>query len=370
MDFKHGSEYAFELWHKNGQKLADITHLCKNRRYSTERNEADTIEFMVDLHGFERYCASIGTPPQSLLYPLQTDVRVKRNGVYIVGGQVTSTTIKIDQEADIEVRVTGYLNMLKDRLVTNEYRQTDAAEIALDLVRRVQSDSAGDMGIEVPHEGQYLTGKLRDRTYKRADVKDKILKLTNLIDGNFDVRVTPDKKFYTLPTFGSPRTDIEFVVGGPEGNVKSATIERSATSVYNKIWGLGSGFGDDQIVSVQSDPLSINAHYTREKVVTFNSVKEQNTLNQNTAAAVAKYSTMLEIPKITVTGREFDTNYIKVGDYIPVRTSGHSMIEGLNKVYQVQKIEVHLDDNGFEEQIEVYLDDFTVPQIQEDQDDD
>ena len=349
MDFKHGSEYAFELWHKNGQKLADITHLCKNRRYSTERNEADTIEFMVDLHEFERYCASIGTPPQSLLYPLQTDVRVKRNGVYIVGGQVTSTTIKIDQEADIEVRVTGYLNMLKDRLVTNEYRQTDAAEIALDLVRRIQSDSAGDMG---------------------ADVKDKILKLTNLIDGNFDVRVTPDKKFYTLSTFGSPRTDIEFVVGGPEGNVKSATIERSATSVYNKIWGLGSGFGDDQIVSVQSDPLSINAYYTREKVVTFNSVKEQNTLNQNTAAAVAKYSTILEIPKITVTGREFDTNYIKVGDYIPVRTGGHSMIEGLNKVYQVQKIEVHLDDNGFEEQIEVYLDDFTVPQIQEDQDDD
>ena len=165
MDFKHGSEYAFELWHKNGQKLADITHLCKNRRYSTERNEADTIEFMVDLHEFERYCASIGTPPQSLLYPLQTDVRVKRNGVYIVGGQVTSTTIKIDQEADIEVRVTGYLNMLKDRLVTNEYRQTDAAEIALDLVRRVQADTAGDMGIEVPHDGQFMTGKLRDRTY-------------------------------------------------------------------------------------------------------------------------------------------------------------------------------------------------------------
>jgi len=179
------------------------------------------------------------------------------------------------------------------------------------------------------------------------------------------VRVTPNKKFYTLPTFGSPRTDIEFVVGGPEGNVKSATIERSATSVYNKIWGIGSGFGDDQIVSVQSDPLSINAYYTREKVVTFNSVKEQSTLNQNTAAAVAKYSTMLEIPKITVTGREFDTNYIKVGDYIPVRTSGHSMIEGLNKVYQVQKIEVHLDDNGFEEQIEVYLDDFTVTELVE-----
>ncbi len=34
--------------------------------------------------------------------------------------------------------------------------------------------------LEVPHDGQYLTGKLRDRTYKRVDVKDKILKLTNL----------------------------------------------------------------------------------------------------------------------------------------------------------------------------------------------
>lgn len=362
MDFEGERKYTLELWSIQNVKVADISHLASNRKYTMQRNEAEELEFTLDLDEFEEFCASIGTPPRSVLAPYQTEVKVKRNGNYIFGVQVVDCPITLGETgSSIQVKCTGYLNLFKDRYVTKTYTQQDAAAIARDLIATTQAQTNGSVGVTMAAT-QYDTGVLRDRTYTRQNVKDAIVNLTNLIDGQFDFGFSWDKKFRVYQQIGSRRTDVEFTFGGENGNVKSAVVERSGTSIFNKIIGVGSGFGDDQLTSVQSSTTSQNAYYLREKVVQFNSVTQQTTLDQNTAAALDAYKDVLEIPKITVTGKQFDLGYISVGDRIPVGIGGHTFVDNVLGLYRIEKMAVSIDANDFEENIELYFDNQGVNQ--------
>lgn len=359
MDFQGESKYTFELWSIQGVKVADISALAKDRKYTLERNQAETLEFTLDLDAFEAFCASINTPPRNVLAPYQTEVKVKRNGTYLFGTQVVDCPVELGVDtASISVKCTGYLNLFKDRYVTKTYTQQDAAFIARDLIMETQLQPNGSVGVTLD-DTQYDTGVLRDREYTRDNVKDKAIALTSLIDGNFDIAISWDKKLRTYEQIGSLRADLEFTY---PGNIKSVQIERTGVNIYNKIIGVGSGFGDDQITSVQNDVLSQQVYYLREKIEQFNSVVEQTTLDQNTAGKLDMYKEVLEIPKITVTGAELDLNYVGIGDRIPVIISGHSFVNNVFGLYRVEKMAVTIDDNDFESDIQLYFDNMGVNQ--------
>ncbi len=359
MDFEGERVYELELWSIQGIKIADISHLAKNRKYTMQRNEAETLEFTLDLDKFEAFCASIGTPPRNVLAPYQTEVKVKRKGQYMFGVQVIDTPVTLgENSSEIQVKCTGYLNLFKDRYVTKTYTATDAASIARDLITTTQAQTNGSVGVTMDAT-QYDTGVLRDRTYTRDNVKDKIKALTNLIDGNFDFAFSWDKKFRVYQQLGSRRGDVEFTY---PGNIKSVTIERTGTSLFNKIIGVGSGFGADQLTSTQGNTTSQNAYYLRERIVQYNSVTQQTTLDQNTAGALATLSEVLEIPKITVTGKEFDLGYIAIGDRIPVLINEHPFVDNVYGLYRIEKMDVTIDDNDFESDIQLYFDDMGVDQ--------
>lgn len=359
MDFNGDRVYEFELWSIQGKKVADISHLAKGRKYTLERNAAETLDFTLDLDKFEAFCKSINTHPRNVLAPYATDVKVKRNGKYIFGVQVIDCPITLGEtSASIAVKCTGYLNLFKDRYVTKTYSQIDAAAIARDLIMETQAQPNGNVGVTLDAT-QYNTGVLRDRTYTRDNVKDKAIALTNLIDGNFDIAISWDKKLRTYEQIGSVRGDLEFTY---PGNIKSATIERTGTSIFNKIIGVGSGFGDDQILSIQNSIVSQKAYYLREKIEQFNSVVEQSTLDQNTLGKLDMYQEVLEIPKITVTGKELDLDYVGIGDRIPVVIGGHTFVDNVFGLYRVEKMDVTIDDNDFESDIALYFDNLGVNQ--------
>lgn len=380
MDFGSSKFYEIELWSQSGSRIADISHLCSNRKYTLQRNEAETLTFDVDLFKFEDYCQNNlgGTDPHTLLAPYVTDVKVKRNGSYLFGAQVVD--ISFDLTADdsqgsssspgssnykVTVTCSGYLNLFKDRYTSNAYTQWERVAIVTDLITTTQAQTNGSVGVTI-NTSQYSTGTLSDRTYQRDQIKLKIQEMAALTDAPFDFWFTYNKQFNTAAKQGARRQDLSFIYGGPLSNVAGFSLDRSGANLYNRIYGIGSGFGADQLINspgTGDDTASQINYYLRENIVQFNSVTIQSTLDQNTAASLALSKDILELPKITITGNDLKgKSPISVGDRIPLKVNSHPWLSNINGLYRVEQLDVTIDENDFESEILVTFDNYGVNQ--------
>jgi hypothetical protein len=377
MDFGANRPYEIELWSQTGLRIADISTLCQNRKYTLKRNEAEALTFDLDLFKFEEYCRDNlgGTDPHTLIAPYVTDVKVKRNGIYLFGAQVVDISFNLTPDATppgsasaavsfpVTITCSGYLNLFKDRYITKTYTATEATSIATDMLTTTQAQTNGSVGV-TNAASQYATGVTRDRIYQRDNVKLKLQELTTLVDGRFDFGFSWDKVFQTYSQIGARRTDISLIYGGPLGNVAGLQLDRSGINLFNKVYGLGSGFGDDQLSSTQADAASQLNYYVREKIEQFNSVVDQGTLTQNTAASLALAKDILELPVVTITGNEIPRsgNFIIPGDRIPLEVQEHTWLDNINGLFRVEQMDVTLDENDFEKSIVLTFDDYGVNQ--------
>ena len=351
-------KYEIELWSRTGVFLADISRFVKNFNFSMQRNEAEQVQFSIDLNAYQDYCAGIGVNPTSILGPYQTDVKVRRNGEYLLGSHVGYLDVTMGETTStINVRAFGYLNLLIDRYVTKSYLETDAVDIAWDLINETQSQTNGSLGITQGAQ-QTLTVD-RDRTYERQNVKEAIVNLTKLVNGNFDFEFTWDRQFNTYDMIGSDRSsDLEFVY---PGNIKEVTVPRNGLALFNKIYGIGSGFGEEALVSTQGDNDSQLNYGVHERIALFNSVVLQDTLDENTAAELDLRKGLLEIPQMTVNGEDFDLNGYGIGDRVTVRIEDNPFLATVTGIYRIERIEVSVDENEAEE-IKLYFDNYGVDQ--------
>lgn len=350
--------YQFELWSRQGVFIADISDYVKSVRYSMQRNEAEQISLRLDFDGFEDFAASIGTNPTSMLSPYQTDIKVKRNDTYMFGTRVGYTeSVLGETESQIDVRAFGYLNLLIDRYVTKSYQATETVEIAWDLINETQDQTNGDMGMtQGPNQ---TTTVNRDRTYVRQNVKEGIVNLTKLVSGNFDFEFTYDMKFNTYTSIGSDLSNtIQFIY---PGEITQVRVPRNGLALFNKVYGIGSGFGDDQLTSTQSDNNSQLNYGVHERIALFNSVVLQDTLDDNTLGDVNRRKTLLEIPEMTINGTDFDLNTVGIGDTVTVRIEDRPFLNTVSGKYRIERIEVDLDENE-SENITLSFDNFEVEQ--------
>lgn len=349
-------KYTIELYSRSGILLADITPYVKNLRFSLQRNEAEDVALTLDLDAYQDFCASIGTHPTAILFPYQTDIKIRRNGEYKLGAHVGFVESSLGEtEHTLEVKAFGYLNLLIDRYVTKTYEQEDATFIAWDLIDETQSQTNGDMGMT--QGAQQATTVDRDRTYERQNVKEAIVNLTKLVNGNFDFEFTPDREFNTYTMIGSDRSaEVEFIY---PGNIRSVTVPRDGTAMFNKIYGLGSGFGADQIQSTPEDTASQLNYGVHERIVTFNSVVEDTTLDENSEGELEIRKTILEIPQMTVSGEDFDLNSYGIGDRVTVRIEDNPYLATVDGVYRIERIEVDVDENEAED-IKIYFDNYQL----------
>lgn len=373
--------YEIELWSQSGSRIADISALCFNRSYTIPRNDAEKLTFSVDLFAFEAYCLNNlgGIDPKVLLQPDVTDVKLKRNGQYLFGCQVVDISFDLAQDYAaagqsgggggattqdnvVTVTCTGYLNLFKDRYVTKTYSQVEATSITTDLLVTTQAQTNGSVGVTIAGS-QYATGILRDETYQRDNVKLKLQEITTLIDGRFDFSFTWDKIFQTYSQIGARRTDVNFIYGGPLGNVVGFSLDRSGINLFNKIYGLGSGFGADQLVSTQVDIASQLNYYVRENPVQHNSVVDQSTLAYDTLADLTLSKDILALPVITITGNELvGHGFLSVGDRIPLQVLDHTWLSDINGLYRIEQMDVTIDENDFETAIKLTFDSYGVNQ--------
>lgn len=339
-------KYEFELW-INGVQVGDITKLMQNRRYSLTRNASEELAFSMSLTAFESYCADLGALPQAVLEAYVTDIRVKRNSNYYFGVHVVDMQYALEEGGiTLEVKATGFLDLFADRYVTVSYTNVERVAIVQDILAETQvtGDPDDDFGVTLGPQ-QYDTGiDDTERVYVDQNVRDAIVNMTNLSDGNFDFRFNYDRSFETFSQIGSDRPDNKFTY---PYNIKSGKIVHTATNLWNYIIGLGSGFGEETLRTVTADPVSRGNHKTRQKIVSFNSVSVQQTLDQNTYAYLQKVKDVLELPTFNVSGAIADLDILGVGDRVPVEVVGHSALP-LNGVYRIEKLSVELDENDAE----------------------
>lgn len=362
------AKYVIECWTSGGQRLADISRFAKNRKFTMQRNEAETLTFDVDVVAFEAHCKNKlgGINPGTLIRPYATDVKIKRNNTYLFGAQVVSVDFAFGTDSyTASITCTGYLNLFNDRYVTATYTQVERTTIATNIITLTQAQSYGSLGITLGT--QYMTGALSDRTYQQDNVKLKLQQLAALSDSPFDMAISWDKVFTTYQQIGSLRSDVYFVYGGPLSNVAEFGMEQSALRLYNKVTGLSSGFGDVTGTSLALDVPSAQNYLLRERYIQYNSVKVQSTLDENTLAYKELHKEILELPKMTVTGNELPDNFLSVGDRIPLRVVGYKWLEHINALYRIEKLDVTLDDNDFESSVAITFDDYGVDQDEQDE---
>lgn len=336
-------KYEIELW-INGVMVADISKLATSRSYTIKRNDSEELQFTLDVKAFENHCVDAGRDPEATLVPYVTDVRVKRNGLYLFGTQVVDINYTFNEGgASMVVKATGFLDLFASRLITKSYSAEEATEIARDMLDETQA-VYGDYGV-INGPEQYNTGVDRDRNYIDQNIKDALLNLTDLIDGNFDFAFTFDRKFNTYEMQGTYRPNLKLTY---PYNIKSISTPKTALNLYNYTIGLGSGFGEETVRSEVSDIDSRLNYGTRMRQVTFNSVQDQTVLDQNTAAENAKTKDLLILPKLTVTGDFLDLNTVWVGDRIPVEIQGHPSLP-LNDIYRIEQLSVSIDENDAED---------------------
>lgn len=339
-------KYEFECW-INGVQVGEITKLMQNRRFSLTRNGSEELTFTMSLTAFEAYCAELGAVPSAVLEDYVTDIRVKRNGSYYFGVHVVDMRYKLAESGiTVEVKCTGFLDLFADRYVTKNYDGVERVSIARDLIATTQAgDSTNDFGVD-NGVNQYSTDITdTERDYVDQNVRDGIVNLTSLSDGNFDFRFNYDRTFETFEQIGSDRPDNKFTY---PYNIRGGEVVHTATSLWNYIIALGSGFGEEALRTETADPASRANHKTRQKIISFNSISEQQTLDDNANAYLQKVKNILTLPTFNVSGALANLDILGVGDRVPVEVVGHTALP-LNDTYRIERLGVDLDVNDAED---------------------
>lgn len=353
------AHYEIEIWDKTGKPIADIRPICSNLQWSKTLNGSETLGFTIDLKRFESILESVGykNDPFGFLDVGRCDIRLKRNGSYILGANVYRFEYTSSYNSvTMRVECVGYLNFYKTQYISGQYQNVPQQDILWDAISKCNQKYGGDYGVR---RGTHRGGtKNRDRNYERKEVASLIQQMSEII-GGCDFEFTPDKKFNTYETKGSYRPSVRLTY---PGNIQSFNFSRTLDKVTNYVYGIGAGNGDDAVQSWAEDSDSEDQIYRRESVAIWNSITEQNTLDEHTDAVVRAGKDIIELPNITVRNDVLDLSEIDVGDTIIVKLGGALSLAHIDGDYRIQKIICNVDENDSEE-VTVNFDDYDIDDI-------
>lgn len=353
------AKYKVVVFSKDGKAMGNIFALCDNFQWSKTRNDAESVSFDLNLARYEEYLETIGfgDAPHNFLETGRNDIRIMRNGQWLLGTNVIKFTYTGgDKGVTMKVSCSGYLNYYKKRYVDINYDDTPQEQIIWGVIDQANQKYGGDYGVRMGvHKGNTV---LRDRHQVRKEIKSFIQQMTQVLGGP-DIEITHDKKLNTYEAIGAYRPDIRLVY---PGNISGWSFDRSVERVANFIYGLGSGNGEDAISAEAEDQFSENYLYRREQIVTYNSVVDEGTLQQNIDAIKHYAANPIELPTITVEDGVLDLSTVGIGDTLPIEMRGNKSLAHINGFYRIESINCSVDSNGAET-VDLTFDDIDVDDI-------
>lgn len=347
------SKYAVELVNPAGLLLADLSGRASNRSLSMSRNEAEQINWTLDLNDWEQYCRSINTDPRTLLIPGQTEVRIRRGNKYLCGGQLNYAYPYVSpQSQTLTLKATGFLNLFNDRVtgttnagtVQETWTATDGSLIASGLIMQSQAKTNGDFGITL---GTIATTGPLNRNYSSSVIKNSLQDLTTRQSNSLDFNFTYDKKFNTYTAIGNNRPDVLFEY---PNNITSIGAPIDATSLQNVILAKGQGNGSAG-AAVEADNISSQLNYKlRENIVLSNANDDSDgSLTDAAQAELAAWAFPFEIPDLNINGNlaPFITDY-GIGDRVRVRVKGIQSMAHIDGLYRIEAITLIVDEQDNE----------------------
>ncbi len=339
------ANYEILVYSKDGLPMGNIFELVSNFTWTKTRNDAESVSFDIDLDKYEAYIESIGygDDPLNFMEVGRNDIRIKRNGQWLLGTNVIKIGYKSgDPGVLMTVNASGYLNYYKRRYIDIAFTNTPQQDILWGVIEACNSAYGGDYGItQGIHVGETYN---RNRNLKRKEVKSFFQQMAGVING-CDFEFTADKKLNTYEAIGTHRPDIRLHY---PGNIESFSFERSVEKVTNFIYGVGSGNGEDAIQAEVENTISEDFLYRREQIVSYNSVEQEETLEENINGLIHYAASPIELPSISVRDGVLDYSTVSIGDTLPIDMAGSKSLAHINGYYRIESITVRTDENGSE----------------------
>jgi hypothetical protein len=340
------SEYKYILWDfKSGAK--EIFSEATSRSYSYQLNRAGRASFTLPI-----------TSDRLRTFPLYlgvTRLLIYRDNVLIWAGVVweLQESASID-EGTVNVQCTEIFHILSEkRYTSNTYTATDAGQIAWGIINTSQGLTGGNLGLT---QGAIQATQNRDRTYLDENIGEKIIQLTEVING-FDFLITPSIKINTLGVFniyskrGTTVSNLRLEYGdGLKNNITAWDRKRTLSDIYNSVIVEGEGLGDARITSTQTDSSLINAVGLLEGRVQEKSINQQATLDTKAQEIIRVRKTEQPIYSLTLNNAFDDFGLYDIGDIVPVKIQ--SGYVNINTTMRIYGIDVNVSDEG-EEQIKL-----------------
>lgn len=336
------SEYKYILWdYRTGQK--EILPEALNRSYSYQLNRAGKASFSLPLttERLQRFPLYIGV----------TRLLIYRASKLIWAGVIWEITEDAqDDEGTVNVQCTEIFHILSEkRYTSNTYTSTDAGQIAWGLIDTTQGLLGGNLGIT---EGTIEATQNRDRAYFDEKIGEKIIQLTEVING-FDFEITPSIKVNTLGVFnvyskrGTTLTSFRLEYGeGLKNNIQSWSRKRTLSDMFNSVIVEGEGLGDARLTSTETDTALITAIGLLEGRIQEKSVNQQTTLNTRADEFIRISKAEQPLYDITVNNAYDDFGKYDVGDIVPVKIN-YGYID-MNSTMRIYGIDVRISDAGEE----------------------
>jgi hypothetical protein len=336
------SEYKYILWDfRTGQK--EILPEALNRSYSYQLNRAGKASFTLPLtvERLQRFQLYIGVT-RLLIY--REDKLIWAGVVWEINEDAS------DDEGTVNVQCTEIFHILSEkRYTSNTYTSTDAGQIAWGLINTTQGLTGGNLGIT---QGTIQTTQNRDRQYFDEKIGEKIIQLTEVING-FDFEITPSIKVNTLSVFnvyakrGSTLNSFRLEYGeGLKNNIQSWSRKRTLSDMYNSVIVEGEGYGDIALKSTQTDNSMITAVGLLQGRVQEKSVNQQTTLDTKAQEFIRVRKTEQFIYDITLNNAYDDFGKYDIGDIVSVKIK-YGYVD-INTTMRIYGIDVRVSDAGEE----------------------
>lgn len=350
------SQYLIEVFTPAGTRVADLSPYATKRHFVVRRNRAEVVELSFDQGQLERLCATLGLTLPALLAAGINDIKITRGNRALLLARITYVAVTADERQRlVEVRATGYFDLLHDRQLTPDLNldyttvPADLGQVCATWIIGTQAKTNGDFGIAIGTIQPSRNTNTNDKWQVfGSSIRDAIQKITERTR-SIDIAFTPDRVFNVYyPGIGVVHHDLAFSY---PGNIKSLKLPIDATMMNNSAYTRGSGNGDQQMTGHAVNGPSQASFGLREQIKDYPSCNVQGTLDDYAAEELRKYAAPTYIPDILLDGnKEPYLGAYWIGDWVPLQIDAGSAFAGLNgQTLRINEIDVTINENDSEE---------------------